>query len=214
MNYAFQPDPTNSNIGTVVEVERCINKFGFSQIQKTEIRGEVSHVLKKQEKSRTTLNNTKILNVLRKLKKDKSIVILRADKGNTTVIMDRVDYNGKITKMLHDGPYKTVKNDPTMNSVKQVKQITKRFLEEGKISKIDYKVFNVTFSQTLPYIRTTGPFQTSNTTVPSNWKKQAAELFASLSPAAGDSRPPPNYPLLQRNICNTEWKKEYIKCVQ
>jgi len=39
---------------------------------------------------------------VKELQENKDIVIVRADKGNATVIMDRVSYDGKITDMLQD----------------------------------------------------------------------------------------------------------------
>ena len=39
---------------------------------------------------------------LRSLQKDDSIIILRADKGNKTVVMDRSEYDKKILDLLDD----------------------------------------------------------------------------------------------------------------
>ena len=39
---------------------------------------------------------------LKELKKAKDIMILKADKGNCTVIMDRPDYDQKINALLND----------------------------------------------------------------------------------------------------------------
>ena len=39
---------------------------------------------------------------LKELKKDKNIVILKADKGNATIIMNATEYNDKINCLLSD----------------------------------------------------------------------------------------------------------------
>ena len=50
---------------------------------------------------------------IRSLQKDENIVILPADKGNATVVLDRTDYVAKMENLLDDDAYKKVKRDPT-----------------------------------------------------------------------------------------------------
>ena len=51
---------------------------------------------------------------LKQLRSEKSIVIQRADKGNSTVVMNRTTYNEKIIRMLSDtNVYQTLNKDPT-----------------------------------------------------------------------------------------------------
>ena len=50
---------------------------------------------------------------LKELKKDESIIILPSDKGKATVILDRKEYDEKISAMLSDtNTYKELKRDP------------------------------------------------------------------------------------------------------
>ncbi|KAM7281366.1 uncharacterized protein ISCGN_006504, partial [Ixodes scapularis] len=51
---------------------------------------------------------------LRKLREDSTIVILPADKGNTTVVLDRVAYEEKTQKLLDCSAYKKLKRNPTL----------------------------------------------------------------------------------------------------
>ena len=44
---------------------------------------------------------------------DQNIVILPADKGNATVVLDRIDYVNKMESLLEDNAYKKVKRNPT-----------------------------------------------------------------------------------------------------
>ena len=44
------------------------------------------------------------------LKKNKSIKILKADKGNTTVVLDECDYHGKMIDHLACGSYRMIDN--------------------------------------------------------------------------------------------------------
>ena len=50
---------------------------------------------------------------MRNLRTDKSIHILKADKGNATVVLDRVEYDNKVLALLNNQTYKEVKSDPT-----------------------------------------------------------------------------------------------------
>uniref|UniRef100_A0A3B5LXL8 Uncharacterized protein n=1 Tax=Xiphophorus couchianus TaxID=32473 RepID=A0A3B5LXL8_9TELE len=60
---------------------------------------------------------------LYKLKKRNDIVVLSADKGNATVIMDKIEYNNKIKELLDDGSYTKIKRDPTNSLVTQTNKI-------------------------------------------------------------------------------------------
>lgn len=48
----------------------------------------------------------KYLNSIKRLRENKDIFILKADKGNSTVILDRSEYETKIEELLSSGPYK------------------------------------------------------------------------------------------------------------
>ena len=54
------------------------------------------------------------MKALQDLRKDKSRLIISADKGNCTVVMDRKDYDDKVKELLGDeSTYKVLKKDPT-----------------------------------------------------------------------------------------------------
>ena len=51
---------------------------------------------------------------LKRLKNDKEIVILPADKGRVTVVMDKTDYHDKMDALVNDTQtYEDLKRDPT-----------------------------------------------------------------------------------------------------
>ena len=62
---------------------------------------------------------------LKELQSDTSIVILPADKGRSTVILNREDYLEKCKDHINNGPYQLLKKDPTTkikaNTLKQLK---------------------------------------------------------------------------------------------
>lgn len=65
------------------------------------------------------------------LRKDESIIILPADKGNTTVVMDKTDYREKMLSLLSDPAYKKLKRDPTTKVEKRVAEAIKRVGSNG-----------------------------------------------------------------------------------
>ena len=53
-------------------------------------------------------------NALKRLKNDKDKVILPADKGRVTVVMDKTDYHDKMDALVNDKQtYEELKRDPT-----------------------------------------------------------------------------------------------------
>ena len=56
----------------------------------------------------------KEIKALKDLASDKDILILPADKGKATAMMNKADYEAKMTTMLKDeNTYRAVKKDPT-----------------------------------------------------------------------------------------------------
>ena len=69
------------------------------------------------------------------LKKRDDIVIIKADKSNTTVVLDRDEYDDKLITMLKDiTTYVELKRDPTQKTKRVVNQFVSQLREEDKIS--------------------------------------------------------------------------------
>ena len=78
---------------------------------------------------------------LKELKEDKDIVILKADKGNCTVIMDRPDYDRKINALLNDNDIYSklvTKRNPINNITKDVNGFVYQLLLDNKIKPDKY----------------------------------------------------------------------------
>ena len=60
---------------------------------------------------------------LKSLQDDNSIIILPADKGNATVVMDREEYSNKLADLIGYGGYCKVKKDPTLKTENKLSQI-------------------------------------------------------------------------------------------
>lgn len=92
------------------------------------IRVEAAHALLHAKPPKPNLPRVEF-NVLSHLRHNKDIVILPADKGNATVVMNSSDYHSKIITLLDDPSYQPVKKDPlTSWTNKKIKIIDKTSL--------------------------------------------------------------------------------------
>ncbi|CAF4133379.1 unnamed protein product, partial [Adineta steineri] len=81
---------------------------------------------------------------LRELKNDKSLIMLRADKGNAIVCMDKTDYINKVNQMLID-PNKFIKISDDESSIDE-KIINHRLSTLMKEKKITKKIYDELFT--------------------------------------------------------------------
>lgn len=74
-----------------------------SRSKANEVRLEIQHLATTYDNSfKPSLNDLKKLKILKKLKENKDIIILRPDKGNSVVVLDNEVYNNDIGDLLSD----------------------------------------------------------------------------------------------------------------
>ena len=101
---------------------------------------KVARVLKTARPPRRNIDKEEE-QALKELKEDKDIVILKADKGNCTVIMNRSDYDQKINALLNDNNIysKLVSTRNPLNSItKDVNDFVHQLLLDDKIKQDKY----------------------------------------------------------------------------
>ena len=76
------------------------------------IRVQITEVLRRAKLPRSNLTKN-MKDAVKNLRADNSIHILKADKGNATVVLGRVEYDNKILALLNTQTYKEPKSDPT-----------------------------------------------------------------------------------------------------
>ena len=75
-----------------------------------------------------------------KLKKNKSIQIVQADKGNATVILDAKDYDAKVHALLDDQKsYRLLKKDPTKSTERKFLDVIRDLKKKKKICESFYE---------------------------------------------------------------------------
>ena len=94
----------------ITEVESSISKLNSQD--KLVVRNKVTNILASAKLPTDNMSREE-RRALKTLRDDKSIIILRADKGNSTVVMDRTKYDSKINNMLCDTKtYQVLPKDP------------------------------------------------------------------------------------------------------
>ena len=128
LNFAPTPRriPYIDIIAAVEGVTRHLNTEEAS-----ELRGSVCSLLKRARPPSSNMDKEERA-ALKTLRQDKNIVVLPADKGNATVVMDSARYEEKVTSLLEDPIYKRVKRDPTAATerkvLKEVRELEKKEL--------------------------------------------------------------------------------------
>ena len=101
------------------------------------IRAKVSLTLLNSKPPKDNLSKDE-RKALKELQSDTSIVILPADKGRSTVILNREDYLEKCMDHINNGPYQLLKKDPTTKiKAKTLKQL--KVLKDNEF--IDNKLY-------------------------------------------------------------------------
>ena len=117
MNFSMSPKeiPVKEIVSRVENTIKDLDK----PISDT-IRAQISLTIQKADPPKANLSRSEKL-ALSQLKQDESIIILPADKGRATVILDKADYINKCNDHLDNGPYEKLKKDPTESTKKEVR---------------------------------------------------------------------------------------------
>ncbi|XP_022093238.1 uncharacterized protein LOC110980660 [Acanthaster planci] len=103
-----------------------------------EILVDISQALRKH-KNHKPKPNREDRSAIKSLCQDKSIHILLADKGNATVVMDRVEYDQKIMDILNSGSYRELRIDPTVAIERKLQQKLLSLHRSGNITEQLYR---------------------------------------------------------------------------
>ena len=105
------------------------------------IKTELSHLAYSYvDAHRPTANDWRKHRALRELKRNPNIVILKPDKGNSVVIMDRKQYNLNMLKIINDtNKFKLLKDDPTITREGKLQRFLRSLKSKGHINSDMYK---------------------------------------------------------------------------
>ena len=98
-----------------------------------EVRRKIANILNKARLPPSNLSPDE-KRALKSLRKRDGVVILPADKGRATVIMDRCDYDEKMNRMIKEGDtYKELSRDPVQSVERKVNAMLQRMKKQGSI---------------------------------------------------------------------------------
>ena len=127
----FAPTPWQiPYVEVVATVESAARNL--DEMEATELKGSVCSILKRAKLPVHNLKKDEKVS-LKSLKDCPDIVVLRVDKGNTTVVMDTKDYEQKISELLEDSVYKKLNKDPTATWERKVMNELKKLSDKSLI---------------------------------------------------------------------------------
>jgi hypothetical protein len=120
-NFVFAPKSVPVE-AIITGVEACLRKVSSETAE--EIRLDATNILRKAKAPKLNVAPSEI-RALSRLRANRDLVILKADKGNATVVMDRNEYDVKVSALLNDGSYSVLKRDPTGSIKRAVTDLIK-----------------------------------------------------------------------------------------
>ena len=132
----YIPHTNINKENTLIECEEIIEKMK-NEDDKKQIRSEIKEIIEKIEKTNKNKNkeDKTIQQNIKKIKKkiiNNKLITIKADKGNTVIIMEKAEYINKVEKFIINGPYKEITHDLTNKFQAQTKKMMKNisFLSE------------------------------------------------------------------------------------
>ncbi|KAL0842481.1 hypothetical protein ABMA28_014575 [Loxostege sticticalis] len=114
----------------ICSVEDCLVKNNMRKEDAEALRQDISSVLRHSKVPKSNLSREHYL-ALKNLRSRPELTILRADKGNATVVMDTSDYKLKMAQLLSDeNTYKRVKCDQTNKILKKTSDLVRKYSEK------------------------------------------------------------------------------------
>ena len=120
----------------VTVVEQVCQKLTSGEAD--ELRGVVMAILRKVQPPRHNVTKEE-QKAIGELKRDKTTVILTADKGVSLVAMDKEEYINKAEELLNQPTYKPISIDPTTKYKTKLISLLKVIKTEGGMNEALYK---------------------------------------------------------------------------
>lgn len=107
-----------------------------------EVRANMYSILKQAKPPAKQNLNRGELKAIKELKADNTIIITKADKGNSVVLMDKAKYQGQVNDMLKDQTvYSRItdkRRNPTTKVEVELQNILKNFKRSGNLTETEY----------------------------------------------------------------------------
>ena len=129
----FSVTPSKIPVDEIVAATELACNQLKDKSQAESLRNEVVKIVSKSKPPRSNISRAE-REAIKALAKDDSIVILPADKGCTTVILNKQDYHNKVKALLDDtNTYEKLTSDPTRAIKNKLIQTLKEWRKEERI---------------------------------------------------------------------------------
>ncbi|KAI8493809.1 hypothetical protein Bbelb_281560 [Branchiostoma belcheri] len=146
LNFAVAPNKIPS-IDIVTETESAIRRARLPQRQAEALRTKVATTLKVSKPPASNITREE-RTALKDLATNQDILILPADKGRCTVVLDWEQYDRKVLDLLGDkDTYMPLKKDPTNKFKGKISSALKKLQTEGVLDRPTYLKLNPTTEQ-------------------------------------------------------------------
>jgi hypothetical protein len=122
LNFAISPGAIPIE-DTLASVEKTLHELPVEIAE--EIRQETGRIIKNSARPADNLTKSE-RSALKTLKSNTELTILKADKGNATVVLNTTDYKQKIYALLEDPAYRRLTKDPTNSTERKTSLLLKR----------------------------------------------------------------------------------------
>ena len=123
----------------IVGIEKACKFLQPSSEESTSLRAECTKILRAAQPPKSNISKGERA-ALTALQKDENIIVLPADKGRATVVMDKLAYHQKAQDLLKDtNTYMPLKRDPTPKYSKQLISILQQLKDCNAISQPKYR---------------------------------------------------------------------------
>ena len=109
LNFAVTPENIPAT-EIIAKVEADVRKLDTGQADT--VKRAVNGMLRQAEPPEPNITK-EMRDALKSLKEDESIIVLPADKGRASVVMDTDTYRAKMSTLIENGPYQLLNKDPT-----------------------------------------------------------------------------------------------------
>ena len=124
------------NLEYITVIEAACTKLGQQDAE--ELKAEINRVLRSSHPPKPNLTNAQS-KAIRELKRVSNCIVLTADKGVASVIMDRQDYINKSKHLLNQATYRAIPQDPNNTIKSKLINILKRVKYHTGLDNVTYK---------------------------------------------------------------------------
>ncbi|CAL8110124.1 unnamed protein product [Orchesella dallaii] len=139
----------NGKIDLIQATEIAITKAELEETEANMFRSGAHNIIENYKPPTKQMNRMNwIKSTTRQLQSDKDIVILHADKGNSTVLLDKEVYEEKILSLLNTPDYTVVTHEPTLDIKKKLHGVLDNVVKRENMEPKDAKQFIKSFIPT------------------------------------------------------------------